>query len=1303
MASSTGSVPGSLPGEPAGLGKRGDAHQQAAAGRRGNGGSLLRRAPASAARTTSTTLVPRGEALMNLKKLLEALTNTSQGDNEATQRLETQIQGLAADELVRHPERDVRLCVAQCLAEVFRIHAPNPPFREASQLRSIMVLFIEQLNTLMDTSLFTRGLGLLERLSEVCAFMLIFDCADQDELLVDLVEVCIGVARGSTSERLEAPLFQVLSSVLSEADEVPKCVWGALVELLTTRGRNPRAASLARRVLGALANRSAAVPINEFLNASLYAAPKQDEDAAQHMIESEANHQRNALLAATVELFKIDPSLTGRVLPNLQADLQCSNAERRQAVTKCMGEILAHHHAGSSSEPLMIRMPILFDKFLERLGDADESVRLAALDGVEAMLVTAVADSNEEGTHSGTMMNIVRRIGNELKTRCLDPNEEVRIRVVHLASKIAESATGLGFVYPVLPVILHRVLDKKPRVRDACIDALGHLYAQHALPAWIDGQQEQAEKFAFVPQHLCEAYAVFSASRLGHTIELETCLEEHVLGCGRSADQRGLALAGLLASVAGHDVAKKGLYQLLARKRDGHAALRCFLQVRSRGCPVLSPESALRGVSMISGAAGTTPGSRQEAVAITPAGPLHDADAHATMAVEALARVSPLMEDRNSRIETHVKDLRGLDLVRDRALWKVLDQLTKHSSTHTTSTTSEQMVELDDLLRRKGLEDLRPLLRRCLLTPWLLSDQVSSLLDQWDGSSTSGISMVVQAAVAELATYFPGPFLPHVPRIAEHLKDTSIDSVHAALRALASLGKRHTSISGAESPAPASPSEFASDLLEAVERLCGTDSSASDSSSVCRKALRTLGVLPDEAARASMAKILDWSTKNASVSLGSASSIALRLVAACFDWSLEVLPCRREWIARARAVLHDRSTPTDFLLQCAAVELLAAAGDATELTAVFESCDDASLRLHACSSALRAIRRGTLVLNTGILQHMACETCAAFALDRVSDEVSGFLEALQKLLKPASAFPGVAPSAHVQLKQADRVRLCSTLPALFAQSPVKRHREMAQRLLQSSLARASRQSRAQQLPLVDFAVAYFLHFLARVPAFIEEANLSASAFQESTRISTLFVEALLRADQPKSYELARIVLRVTERVRLFVDKEDPTSDKVQKAAYVLKYVVEKLCPQIGAIDKTLQGVSRGCMPGDLFADPKTVHLPLPSSQQHRPTLTLTQESSPMASDRETATHVAMTAGPSLAAATPASVVPRRLSFPSTAGRDSTGDLSAAGPATLLRTHAAEERIHGEQHGNPLSGVESSQAKRRRTTSPQLCQ
>merc|ERR1719329_1102832 len=112
--------------------------------------------------------------------------------------------------------------------------------------------------------------------------------------------------------------------------------------------------------------------------------------------------------------------------------------------------------------------------------------------------------------------------------------------------------------------------------------------------------------------------------------------------------------------------------------------------------------------------------------------------------------------------------------------------------------------------------------------------------------------------------------------------------------------------------------------------------------------------------------------------------------------------------------------------------------------------------------------------------------------------------------------------------------------------------------------------------MIDYTVACFIHFLARVPAFVEEATKEFSPYTESSRIASLFVEALLRADQPRSSELACIVLKVTERMAHFVDREEPTSDKVHKAAYVLKYVVEKRCPDLGAMETSLQGVARGC-------------------------------------------------------------------------------------------------------------------------------
>jgi len=168
------------------------------------------------------------------------------------------------------------------------------------------------------------------------------------------------------------------------------------------------------------------------------------------------------------------------------------------------------------------------------------------------------------------------------------------------------------------------------------------------------------------------------------------------------------------------------------------------------------------------------------------------------------------------------------------------------------------------------------------------------------------------------------------------------------------------------------------------------------------------------------------------------------------------------------------------------------------------------------------------------------------------------------------------------LKLTTRLRLCATLPTLFAKAARKHHRDVALRILQTSLAKAIRQSSERQQPLLDFAVACFVHFLSRVPAFVEEANMVLTAFIESSRISAFFVEALLRTDPSKSADLATTVLKVTERVHHFVDREAPNSDKIHKAAYVLKHVMEKRCPELGKLDVTLKG---GGLPAELFSVP----------------------------------------------------------------------------------------------------------------------
>jgi len=251
---------------------------------------------------------------------------------------------------------------------------------------------------------------------------------------------------------------------------------------------------------------------------------------------------------------------------------------------------------------------------------------------------------------------------------------------------------------------------------------------------------------------------------------------------------------------------------------------------------------------------------------------------------------------------------------------------------------------------------------------------------------------------------------------------------------------------------------------------------------------------------------------------------------------------------------------------------------------------------------------------------------------------------------------------------ADRLRLCCTLPCVFALAPCKRHRDAVQRAVQASLMKAARQAVLRQEPLLDFAVACFLHFLSRLSIFLMEATAKASAFSESTKMSVFFMEALLRSDSSRSLELAGVALRVCDRVRYFVDRELPSSDSVHRAAYVLRYVIERRCPNVGK-DQQLQGASRGSMPAELFAIRQDLGISRPD-QGSIPVLTAAPPPQDIPLEGPPSTSPSGTAG-----AIEATLVPLRDSCPSAATNIPTHPSPLPGsvaPAQAVVTPASTE-------------------------------
>ncbi len=98
-----------------------------------------------------------------------------------------------------------------------------------SRMQPILELFLEQLALLRDPrdSSYTDAFGLLERLTEIRGFMLVFDCPEPESIIVSLVTTCVSAARGvlpvkgaavsETYNQLENLMAPLLTNILGEA------------------------------------------------------------------------------------------------------------------------------------------------------------------------------------------------------------------------------------------------------------------------------------------------------------------------------------------------------------------------------------------------------------------------------------------------------------------------------------------------------------------------------------------------------------------------------------------------------------------------------------------------------------------------------------------------------------------------------------------------------------------------------------------------------------------------------------------------------------------------------------------------------------------------------------------------------------------------------------------------------------------------------------------------------------------------------------------------------------------------------
>jgi len=439
------------------------------------------------------------------------------------------------------------------------------------------------------------------------------------------------------------------------------------------------------------------------------------------------------------------------------------------------------------------------------------------------------------------------------------------------------------------------------------------------------------------------------------------------------------------------------------------------------------------------------------------------------------------------------------------------------------------------------------------------------------------LSSAAKACAAHLPKFIPDAFFQHTSSLLK-IASTSAEDAHAGLKALAAIAKRMESVGHAAESAKLP--ELGDVLLQVCEVAC---SETLPCGMPFRKAVKALMLLPDREERAVAAeRWLMWAKDK--LESGEDKVAAFSLASAVFEQDFPAglfhgLQHRTGFLAMAQGILASKGeVATD--LRFASVECVVAAGSDQDVLGILslpkskgQATDGATpwydpqtAQIVCC--LLRVLRSGHLQISTRLLMELASRMCDCLESDRPTCESEKLLDSLQRLQRPSGT----------KVRLADRLRLCLTIPLVFAFSPAKKHREVVNRMLQASFLKASRRAEEH---LLEYAIACFIHFLSTVEIFRKEMSAPASSFPNSSKMCSFLCEALLRSDAQHSMELAWTVIQVCDRTLDFVDREEPASDAVHKAASVLRYVIEKRCPSLaGQVTETQ--VTKGGMPSELF-------------------------------------------------------------------------------------------------------------------------
>ncbi|TKY56159.1 Sister chromatid cohesion protein PDS5-like A [Spatholobus suberectus] len=264
--------------------------------------------------------------------------------------------------LLQHADKEVRLLVAMCVTDLFRIMAPEPPF-VAKHLRDAFKLIISLFADLADTTspFFSKRLKVLETVAQLrcCVIMLEIDCID---LVLELFNIFFSAVRDEHHDSLISAMTSIMINILNESEEASQQLLEVILRNLIKQKKDA-SYRLAASVIKTCAQEDELNPlVCGFLTSCIHDRDAMDSELKEHYHE------------IFVKVFECAPHMPLAVIPSLINELSADEVDVRIKAVNLVGKLFAlpeHHVAWKYHE--------LFAEFLKRFSDKSVDVRISAL------------------------------------------------------------------------------------------------------------------------------------------------------------------------------------------------------------------------------------------------------------------------------------------------------------------------------------------------------------------------------------------------------------------------------------------------------------------------------------------------------------------------------------------------------------------------------------------------------------------------------------------------------------------------------------------------------------------------------------------------------------------------------------------------------------------------------------------------------------------------------------------------------------------------------------------------------------